>query len=259
MANPQVEDGHTRIADPVLEALMKAKLTGTQWDLVMAIIRMTWGWGKKEDYLSLTQFQKLTGRHRNQIARELTALQKRNIIQQTQKPTLKRAAKWKFNKDWEAWVSPSRVTGVSPSRVTPKSSSVTDEVPQPVGVTLEGDQSPPKLTYKRKKNKRRNKNAAPSVADPRFQPLKKFFHERYEEIRGTKLVTDGSDYAGLRKLLKQNPEFSLEDLQQAAVRYLRSDKPFYVDQGHPLRYWANNINPFLPGRKQWADDLKEVN
>lgn len=46
MANPQLEDGYTRIADLVLEALMKAKLTGTQWDLVMVIIRMTWGYQK---------------------------------------------------------------------------------------------------------------------------------------------------------------------------------------------------------------------
>ncbi len=246
MANPQVENGHTRIADPVLEALMKAKLTGTQWDLVMAIIRRTWGWEKTEDYISLTQFQKLTGRHRNLIARELTALQKRNIIKQTRKPTIDRAAKWKCNKNWEVWVSPPRVTGITAERDTSQGDR---------GITAEGARGITAEVNLQETKRERNKSAG---ADPRFQPLKKFFHEQYEEIRGTKLVTDGSDYAGLRKLLKQNPEFSLEDLQQAAVRYLRSDKPFHVDQGHPLRYWANNINPFLQGRKQWADDLKEV-
>ena len=107
MANPQAENGHTDIAHEVLEALMGAKLTGTQWDLVMVVIRMTWGFHKKQDYISLKQFHKLTGRHRNLIARELTALQGRNILQQTQKPIQDRAAKWKFNKDWEAWGSPS--------------------------------------------------------------------------------------------------------------------------------------------------------
>jgi len=247
MANPQVENGHTRIADPVLEALMKAKLTGTQWDLVMAIIRRTWGWEKTEDYISLTQFQKLTGRHRNLIARELTALQKRNIIKQTRKPTIDRAAKWKCNKNWEVWVSPPRVTGITAEGDTSQGDR---------GITAEGARGITAEVNLQETKRERNKSAG---ADPRFQPLKKFFHEQYEEIRGTKLVTDVSDYAGLRKLLKENLEFSLEDLQQAAVRYLRSDKPFHVDQGHPLRYWANNINPFLPGRKQWADDLKEVN
>jgi len=247
MANPQVEDGHTRIADPVLEALMKAKLTGTQWDLVMAIIRKTWGWGKTEDRISLTQFQNLTGRHRNLIARELTALQERNIIKQTRKPTVDRAAKWKCNKNWEVWVSPPRVTGITAEGDTSQGDR---------GITPEGARGITAEVNLQETKRERNKSAG---ADPRFQPLKKFFHEQYEEIRGTKLVTDGSDYEGLRRLLKQTPEFSLEDLQQAALRYLRSDKPFHVDQGRPLRYWANNINPFLPGRKQWADDLKEVN
>ena len=148
---------------------------------------------------------------------------------------------WSFNKDWETWEIGTQMTPVS---------NLTRDIS---GKSLGTQVATTKETLT-KENKR-----AAKKADPRFQPLKKFFHEKYGEIRGTKLVTDGSDYAGLRNLLKQNPEFSLEDLQQAAVRYLRSDKPFYVDQGHPLRYWANNINPFLPGRKQWVDDLKEVN
>ena len=138
MANPQtpqVEKGHTDIAHGILEALMQAKLTGTQWDLVMAVIRKTFGWKKKEDYISLKQFQELTGRHRNLIARALTALQTRNILQQTRKPTIDRAAKWRFNKYWDTEGSPPKVT---PYKVT--------------GV------SPPRLTYKRKKKRRGIKN-----------------------------------------------------------------------------------------------------
>ncbi len=249
MANPQVEDGHTRIADPVLEALMKAKLTGTQWDLVMAIIRKTWGWGKTEDRISLTQFQKLTGRHRNLIARELTALQKRNIIKQTRKPTIDRAAKWKCNKNWEVWVSPPRVTGITAEGDTSQGDR---------GVTAEGARGITAEVNLQKKEEKKKKRAA-KKAEPRFQPLKEFFHQKYEEIRGTELDTNGSDYKALKDLLKRKPKLSLEYLQQSAVIYLKSNKPFHVDQGHPLRFWANNINPFLPGRKQWADDLKEVN
>jgi len=247
MANPQVENGHTRIADPVLEALMKAKLTGTQWDLVMAVIRKTWGWGKKQDHISLRQFQRLTGRHRNLIARELTALQKRNLIQQTRKPTIDRAAKWRFNKNWETWGSPPRVTGVTAEGDTSQGDR---------GVTAEGARGVTAEVNLQETKRERNKSAG---ADPRFQPLKKFFHEQYEEIRGTRLDTNVSDYKALSDLLKRQPKLSLECLQQSAVIYLKSDDPFNVKQPHPLRYWAHNINPFLPGRKQWADDLKEVN
>ena len=81
---------------------MKARLTGTQWDLVMVVIRKTWGWHQKQDYIPRSQFEKLTGRHRNMITRELSVLQNRNILKQTQRPTPTQAAKWKFNKDWDA-------------------------------------------------------------------------------------------------------------------------------------------------------------
>ena len=246
MANPQAENGHTDIAHEVLEALMQAKLTGTQWDLVMAVIRKSWGWKKKQDRISLKQFQNLTGRHRNLIARELAFLQKRNIIQQTRKPTVDRAAKWKFNKDWETWQSPPRVTGVTAEG---------DTLQGDRGVTAEGAKGVTAEVNLQKIKRERNKSAS---ADPRFQPLKKFFHQQYEEIRGTSLDTNASDYKALSDLLKRQPKLSLGDLQRAGVRYLKNDEPFYVNQAHPLRYWASNINPFLPGRKQWADDLKEV-
>ena len=109
MASPQAENGHTDIAHEVLEALMKARLTGTQWDLVMVVLRKTWGWHKKQDYIPLSQFEKLTVRHRNSIARELAILRERNILQQLQRPTPGRAAKWKLNKDWESWESSPKV------------------------------------------------------------------------------------------------------------------------------------------------------
>ena len=110
MANPQRENGHTDIAHEVLEALMKAKLTGTQWDLVMAVIRKSWGWHKKEDHISLSQFNELTGRHPNLISRELKVLQERNILLKTESNTTHRAAKWQFNKDWESWESPRKLS-----------------------------------------------------------------------------------------------------------------------------------------------------
>ena len=120
MASPQRENGHTDIAHEVLEALMKAKLTGTQWDLVVAVIRKTWGWKKKEDYIPLTQFQKLTDRNRSLISRELSVLQDRNILQQTKKPTFGKSAKWKFNKDWESWVYAPRGTVRAEGTVPPE-------------------------------------------------------------------------------------------------------------------------------------------
>ncbi len=148
---------------------------------------------------------------------------------------------WSFNKNWESWELGTSMTPVS---------KMTRDIS---GKSLGTQVATTKETLT-KENKR-----AAKKADPRFQPLKKLFHRKYEEIRGTRLDTNVSDYKALSDLLKRQPKLSLEDLQRAGVRYLKNDEPFYVNQAHPLRYWANNINPFLPGRKQWAEDLKEVN
>ena len=248
MANPQVEDGHTRIANPVLEALMRTALNGSEFRVLLTVVRKTWGWCKKEDSLSFSQIAEITGLPRRTVIRAANHLLAMNLL--LKRATSGKPSVWKVNKDFEQWKVVSKVALVSKVASVKSGIGASDEN----GLGVVSKVAPTIDTLKRQRKK-----AAPGDADSRFQPLKKFFHEQYEEVRGTKLVTDGSDYAGLRKLLKQTPEFSLEDLQQAAVRYLRSDKPFHVDQGHPLRYWANNINPFLPGRRQWADDLKEVN
>ena len=148
---------------------------------------------------------------------------------------------WSFNKDWESWELGTRMTPVS---------KMTKDIP--------GKSPLPKVATTKETLTKENKRAA-QKADLRFQPLKEFFHQQYEEIRGTSLDTNASDYKALSDLLKRQPKLSLGVLQQSAVRYLKNDDPFNVNQGHPLRFWASNINPFLPGRKQWADDLKEVN
>ena len=224
---------------------MKARLTGTQWDLVMVVIRKTWGWHKKQDYIPHSQFEKLTGRHRNSITRELSVLQNRNILKQTQRPTPSQTAKWKFNKDWESWESP--------PKVTPYKVPVTAE-----GDTSEGAKGVTADATLQKKGKR-NKYTASSDADPRFNPLKEFFHTYYKKVRGTKLVTDGSDFKALSELLKKVPDIPLKRLEAAAISYLNSSDDFDQKQGHPLRYWANNINPWLAGPKQRKDDLQEFN
>lgn len=252
MASPQAENGHLDIAHEVLEKLLLARLTGTQWSLVMATLRKTWGWKKQEDYISLTQFRQLTGRHRNLIARELSVLQSRNILQQTKEPTFGRPAKWKFNKDWETWVLASRDTVTT--EVTATAEGGGQSLPRCTGtVTAE-------VNLQKKKKRNSKKKAASPDADPRFHPLKEFFHTHYQKIRGTPLVTDGSDYKALTDLLKKIPNIPLKRLEDAALSYLNSDKEFDQKQGHPLRFWANNINPWLASAQDARrDHLNELN
>ena len=54
MANPQLEDGYTRIANSLYEALYRTDLTGTEFRVVAFVIRQTFGYGRKSKELSAT-------------------------------------------------------------------------------------------------------------------------------------------------------------------------------------------------------------
>ena len=58
-----LDDGYTRIANELLEAVMAADLTARQLKVVMAVIRKTYGFGKKFDRVSNTQIAAMTGIH----------------------------------------------------------------------------------------------------------------------------------------------------------------------------------------------------
>jgi phage replication O-like protein O len=77
---PQLEDGYTRIANDILDALSKMKLSGREFRVCLALIRKTYGWGKKEDEISLSQFADATGISRNHIQEILSDLTDRKIV-----------------------------------------------------------------------------------------------------------------------------------------------------------------------------------
>lgn len=104
MASPQREHGHIDIAHEIAYALMRLKINGTQVRLLWVIWRQTYGWHKKEDYISLSQFQSFTGLEKSLISKELKKLGVRNIIKA--KNTLGKTTLYGFNKNYEEWENP---------------------------------------------------------------------------------------------------------------------------------------------------------
>jgi len=78
--NPQIEDGYVKIADELAEAFARYRISGEEWQVLWAILRKTYGWNKKEDWISLSQFQELTGIKRPNIIRALKKLIQKNIV-----------------------------------------------------------------------------------------------------------------------------------------------------------------------------------
>lgn len=80
MPGPQLEDGYTKIANEILEALARIRIPGEARQVLDAILRKTYGWGKKEDKISLPQLKKMTGIPKPNIVRARNVLEEMNII-----------------------------------------------------------------------------------------------------------------------------------------------------------------------------------
>ncbi|WP_429499141.1 replication protein [Robbsia andropogonis] len=79
-ASPQVQDGYTRIANELLEAMLSAGLTSRQWTVLMAVIRKTYGFNKKADDIALRQLSEMTGIAKAHVSVTLRELVERNIV-----------------------------------------------------------------------------------------------------------------------------------------------------------------------------------
>ena len=69
MVSPQLENGYIRISTEVWQALCKIRIPGEARQVLDAIIRKTWGWNKKEDRISLSQFVDATGLKKDKVIR----------------------------------------------------------------------------------------------------------------------------------------------------------------------------------------------
>lgn len=77
---PQVKDGYTRIANELLEQVMAAPLTLREMRVVMAIIRLTFGWNRKQARVTGGLLAKLTGIHATTCAKVLSGLIEKRVL-----------------------------------------------------------------------------------------------------------------------------------------------------------------------------------
>ncbi len=105
MASPQLENGYTKIANEILEALAKTQLSGYQSRVIFVIWRKLYGFHKKEDWIPISQIVEATNIHKAHISRTLKELIQRQIV------TKIGNNKVTFQKDYEKWVKlPKMVT-----------------------------------------------------------------------------------------------------------------------------------------------------
>lgn len=108
MANPQKEDGYTAIANEIMEALARYRIPGEQRQCLDFILRKTYGYNKKSDAISGSQFVGATGIKKQNVQRALRGLIEKNIVI---KKDYQPHPIYRFNKNYNTWkVSSKRST-----------------------------------------------------------------------------------------------------------------------------------------------------
>lgn len=95
--NPQKENGFTSIANELLEALSKFRIPGEAHQVLYAIMRKTYGYQKKEDWISNSQLIEMTGLSKGNASRSLSKLITHKIV-------IKSDNKLSLNKHYKEWV-----------------------------------------------------------------------------------------------------------------------------------------------------------
>jgi phage replication O-like protein O len=129
MANPQKENGFTAISNELLEKIIQLKIPPSEKDMLLFVIRKTYGFAKKEDIISLTQFEKGTSISRPTVVKGLKNLLSMKIL-------YKNLNKFMVNKDYDEWV-------VNPALLVKNNSATSKHRLTEIGK--------PRLTHKRKK------------------------------------------------------------------------------------------------------------
>lgn len=102
MANPQYENGYTKIANEIIEALARTRIPGEARQVLDIIIRKTYGFSKKKERISTSQLIRATGLTRISIYRARKRLQYTNLIS-VYKNVDTKVLSYSFQKNYDKW------------------------------------------------------------------------------------------------------------------------------------------------------------
>lgn len=100
MADVQLENGYSRIANEILEKAALLKLSSLEHRILLTVWRYTYGFGRKEHELSISFLQKATDGDSRGIQRALKNMESNNIIQQRFESQRRLIS---FNKNYDDW------------------------------------------------------------------------------------------------------------------------------------------------------------
>ncbi len=235
MANPQIENGHVDIANELIEALARTRISGEEMQCLWVIFRKTYGWHKKEDKISISQFSLMTGLKRQTAYRALKKLVVKNIVIKNDDS---RINKYRFNKDFDKWVLSSKKITCHQKRVQ--------------GVINNDYTSSSKMMNTKENNKRKDTKEKPLDVKIFID----FYYEEFKKKFGKPpYIKQGKDGKLIKNLLK---DFSLERLKELLIIMFDSSDPFILKTGYTIGVFDSVINKLLIGNQSKYPGLKKI-
>ena len=231
MADVQLENGYTKIANKILERLALTKLSPTQFRLILVIWRYTYGFNRKDHAMSLTFLAEATGVHKQRVKQELDKLIESNIIIVTEEGTFSKSRKLAFNKDYDTWrlqsTKESTVSGIADTTVSKNADTTVSETAY---------STVSEFAYQEIKNinKDLNKNIDDDIGDAHAQSFQ-LIANRYIQRRGKGLSLSPKDEAAIEKLLQE--QIPLDDILKLIDQVFDEYEPkFNGDEIHSFEY-----------------------
>ncbi len=259
MANPQPECGYLKLANEIVEALERINLSPYEWRVMLCILRHTYGWNKKSDSISFSQFEQDTGIKRRHIQRTLKSLKDRNIIWMIHKGE-KTVVEYGFQKNYNLWegLLPLQVTDepmLLPLQVTDKPElapvEVTDEENQSITSTGIGllptevtELAPVEVNTKDNKDNIQKTYTSKDASDKQkllFEESVKKVFEGLKERRGIPSPQAAAEAVAIRWMLKHG--FTVEQIMKTHDHL--KNKPFWEDKFLNMQSVKSQINDVL--------------
>nr|MBC8360911.1 replication protein [Candidatus Desulfatibia profunda] len=147
MASPQLENGYTKIANEIMDALIAYRLPGEQRQVLDFILRKTYGYNKIWDSISNSQFVKATGLKKPNVCRAINELIAKRIVIKIDNKAI---PTYRFNKDYRLWQKLSKM-------ITKKQESSNNEHPGESVIKIDNEKLLSKLIPTKDNNIYNNK------------------------------------------------------------------------------------------------------
>ena len=257
MADVQIENGYTMIANELLEQFGKLKLSGSQWNILMVAIRQSYGYHRKECDITNQYIAEATGLHKCNVSRELSCLESMGIIR-VKKNYGKRSLS--LNKNYEQWKFSTKavIKNDNPEQLSKPITKVikndNSKLSKPITENIKNDNH----TYKRKhkdnikenikytENFKNDNSSVTKMKNTDFSSEFENLWKLYPKKRGRTAIS--------KKAMKELEKAGYETIRQAIEAYKNE-----IRRNHTSEQYILNGSTFFNGRwRDYIGDESEV-